>query len=315
MKKMMLDQYGSVDVMKLVETDTPTPAANQIVVKTAAIGVNDPDIMIRAHGPFPTMPKAMRPVLPHSLGQDFTGIVTAIGSDVTKFSVGDHVVGMAFMGTYTEYILLDESALVVTVPKDLDLVPLGGFFLGAATAYSATIRDGQASAGQRVLIHGGAGGVGSQAVQLAKNAGDYVIATGSAKQADYMKQLGADEMIDYRTEDFTKLVSDLDLVVNLTGPETLAKSYQVVKKGGRITSVNALIDTVETERRGITGTYSKGFMTVDELKAVLELYAQGKMTVRVAKTYPFELDAIKQAHLDFQAGGNTGKKIIVFNGN
>lgn len=312
---MMLDQYGSVDVMKLVETDTPTPAANQIVVKTAAIGVNDPDIMIRAHGPFPTMPKAMRPVLPHSLGQDFTGIVTAIGSDVTKFSVGDHVVGMAFMGTYTEYILLDESALVVTVPKDLDLVPLGGFFLGAATAYSATIRDGQASAGQRVLIHGGAGGVGSQAVQLAKNAGDYVIATGSAKQADYMKQLGADEMIDYRTEDFTKLVSDLDLVVNLTGPETLAKSYQVVKKGGRITSVNALIDTVETERRGITGTYSKGFMTVDELKAVLELYAQGKMTVRVAKTYPFELDAIKQAHLDFQAGGNTGKKIIVFNGN
>ena len=88
-------------------------------------------------------------MLPHSLGQDFSGIVTAVGDDVTRFSVGDHVVGMAFMSTYSEYILLDESAVVAAVPKELDLVPLGGFFLGVATAYGATIRDGQAKDGQK----------------------------------------------------------------------------------------------------------------------------------------------------------------------
>lgn len=312
MKKIMLNQYGDVDVMKMVEVDLPKPAANQIVVKTAAIGVNDPDVVIRANGPFPTMPKEIKPTLPHSLGEDFSGVVTDIGKDVTRFEVGDHVIGMSFMNTYSEYILLDDSAVVTTVPKDLDLVPLGGLYLGVATAYAATIRDGQAKSGQKVLIHGAAGGVGSKAVQLAKSAGAYVIATGTAKQADYMKQLGADETIDYQTQDFTKLVSDVDLVVNLTGPKTLADSYQVIKKGGRVTSVNAVVDQEETKRRGITGTYSKGFMTVEELKDVIDLYTQGKLDVRVDKTYPFELESIKQAHRDFQAGGNTGKKIIVF---
>lgn len=308
----MLNNYGNVDVMNMVEAILPKPGANQIIVKTTAIGVNDPDVVIRANGPFPTMPKEMRPILPHSLGEDFSGVVTEIGDKVTRFAVGDHVVGMSYMNTYSEYILLDDSAVIVTVPKNLDLVPLGGFYLGVATAYAATIRDGQAKAGQKVLIHGAAGGVGSKAVQLAKGAGAYVIATGSAKQVDYMKQLGADETIDYQTQDFTKLVSDVDLVVNLTGPKTLKDSYQVVKKGGRITSVNAVIDEEETKRRGITGTYSMGFMTIKELEKVIDLYTQGKLDIHVDKTYQFDLPDIKQAHLDFEAGGNTGKKVIIF---
>lgn len=308
----MLNNYGNVDVMNMAEAILPKPGANQIIVKTTAIGVNDPDVVIRANGPFPTMPKEMRPILPHSLGEDFSGVVTEIGDKVTRFAVGDHVVGMSYMNTYSEYILLDDSAVIATVPKNLDLVPLGGFYLGVATAYAATIRDGQAKAGQKVLIHGAAGGVGSKAVQLAKSAGAYVIATGSAKQVDYMKQLGADETIDYQTQDFTKLVSDVDLVVNLTGPKTLKGSYQVVKKGGRITSVNAVIDEEETKRRGITGTYSMGFMTIKELEKVIDLYTQGKLDIHVDKTYQFDLPDIKQAHLDFEAGGNTGKKVIIF---
>lgn len=313
MKKVMLKQYGDVDVLHMVEVKSPQPAAHQIVVKTAAIGVNDPDVVIRQNGPFPTMPAAIKPVLPHSLGEDFVGVVTAVGSAVSRFAVGDHVIGMAYMATYAEEILLDDSAIVATVPKKLDLVPLGGFYLGVATAYAATIRDGQVQAGQTVLIHGGAGGVGGQAIQLAKNAGAHVIATGSAKQAAYMQQLGADETIDYRSQDFTQLVQDVDLVVNLTGPKTLAASYPVVRPGGRVTSVNGLIDTAETKRRGITGIYSMGYLSVQELETVIALYSQGKLTVRVDRTYPFELEAIKQAHRDFQAGGNTGKKIIVFN--
>lgn len=313
MKKIMLDKYGKVDVMKMADVDIPAPGPHQIVIKTSAIGVNDPDIAIRAHGPFPTMPKNLKPVLPHSLGQDFSGVVTATGTEVEHYSVGDHVIGNSFMNTYSEYILADDSAVMAKVSKDLDLVPLGGFLLEAATAFAATIRDGKIQPGQKVLIHGGAGGVGSMAVQFAKNAGAYVIATGSAKQADYMKSLGADETIDYKTQNFTKLVKDVDLVVNLTGSKTLSHSYQVVKQGGRITSVNAIINPVKAKIRNITGIYSKGFVSNDELAKIVELYAQGKLRVHVAKTYPFELDAVRQAHLDFEAGGNTGKKIISFN--
>ena len=161
MKKILLEQYGSVDVMQMTEAPIPQPQAHQLVVQTAAIGVNDLDIIIRRHGPFPTMPEAMKPTLPHSLGQDFSGVVTAVGDEVSKFKVGDHVVGLAFMNTYAEYILLNEADSIAVVPQDLDLIPLGGFYLSLATAWAATVRDGQVKAGQKVLIHGAAGGVGS----------------------------------------------------------------------------------------------------------------------------------------------------------
>lgn len=312
MKKMILKEYGSVDVMEMEEVEIPSPSAHQLVIKTAAIGVNDPDMVIRQSGPAPTMPKDMFPPLPHSLGQDFSGVVSAVGEEVTRFKVGDHVAGFSNMNTYMEYILTEEDSNVAVVPKELDLEPLGGLYLGLATAWASTIRDGQVKAGQKVLIHGGAGGVGSKAIQLAKNAGAYVFATGSAAQSDYMKSLGADETIDYQTQDFTQLVSDVDLVVNLTGPATLEKSYQVVKPGGRVTTVNAVPDQEKAEQLGITAQYSMGFISLEEWEHAIELYSQGKLAVLVDKRYPFDLAGIKQAHLDFQNGSNTGKKIIVF---
>ena len=311
MKKIMLNQYGSPDVMEMVDLPKPRAGQGQVVIKTVAIGVNDPDIGIRANGPFPTMPKEMKPVLPHSLGQDFSGIVVEVGEGVTNVSVGDHVIGMAFMQAYSEYILADALSLA-KVPQGMNLVALGGFTLSVATAYAATIRDGQASKGQKVLIHGGAGGVGSMAIQLAKHAGAYVIATGSTHQLDYMKSLGADEVIDYKQQNFTELVSDLDLVVNLTGLKTLEKSYQVIKGGGRVTSVNAPINPAQTKLRGITGIYSRGFMGTKELQEAVDLYAQGKLQVHVDKTYPFDLESIKQAQSDFVTESNIGRKLIVF---
>lgn len=312
MKKMMLHNYGTADEMKMEEYEIPNPSPTQVVVKTVAIGVNDPDIVMRKNGPFPTMPAHLKPTLPHSLGQDFSGVVTAVGQDVTRFKVGDHVLGMAFMRTYSEYIVLDEKETFVTVPEDLDLVPLGGFYLGVATAYAATIRDGKASENQKVLIHGGAGGVGSKAIQLAKNAGAYVIATGRASQADYMKSLGADETIDFETQDFTELLQDIDLVVNMTGQATLDKSYQVVKKGGRITSVNGLPNPALAEEHGIEIAYSHGFMTIEELEDVVKLYVEGKLDMSIDKEYTFDLEGLKQAHHDFEFGHNKGKKVIIF---
>ncbi|MBM7642680.1 NADP-dependent oxidoreductase [Streptococcus loxodontisalivarius] len=315
MKKILLNQYGSVDVMQMTETNIPSLKPQEVLIKTVAIGVNDPDIIIREYGPFPTMPKEIKPTLPHSLGQDFSGIVEAVGSKVKNVRVGDHVIGMSFMNTYSDYIVLDEekTLALAKVPKELDLLPLGGFLVSIATAYAATVRDGQVKAGHRVLIHGGSGGVGNQAIQLAKNAGAYVIATGSGQGLDDMLALGADQVIDYRKEDFTQILSNLDLVVNLTGQETLDKSYDLVKPGGIITSVNGAINQELTEKLGITGIYSMGFISPAELENVISLYQEGKLRLLIDKTYPFDLDHIKQAHLDFQAGGNKGKKIITFN--
>lgn len=312
MKKIILTRYGSVDVMQAVEQPIPTPKADEVIVQVAAIGVNDPDILMRQNGPFPTMPVAMRPTLPHMLGNDFSGKITAIGNQVTKFRVGDHVVGLTLHGTYAEYLAINEQEALAKVPQDLDLVPLGGLLLTAMTAWSALVTNGHVAAGQKVLIHGGAGGVGSNAIQLAKAAGASVITTAKTQQYPYLKALGADQVIDYQTEDFTQLVSDVDLVVNLTGMQTLNASYQVVRPGGTLTSVNGVPSKQQAEKYGINVAYAMGDTSAAALTGILRRYLDQDLQVNVTKTYPFDLAAVKQAHLDFEQESHQGKRLIVF---
>jgi len=312
MKKIVLTAYGSVDNFQEVTVATPTPAATEILVKLSATSVDDSDVGLRQHGPFPTMPAEFRPELPHMLGRDYSGVVTQVGADVTNFQVGDHVVGFSASGTYVDYLAVDQASSVIKVPQDADLIPLGGLILSGVTAWSAVVKNGQVQAGQRVLIHGGAGGVGSVAIQLAKAAGATVITTASAVHHDYLKALGADEIIDYRTQDFTKLVHDVDLVVNLTGSQTLAQSYRVIKRGGRLISVNGLPDKVRAKLHGITAIYAMGDPSLTALNDLVTLYTAGKLKVAVSQTYPFSLNGLKQAHLDFEQGSNQGKRIITF---
>jgi NADPH:quinone reductase-like Zn-dependent oxidoreductase len=150
MRKILLNEYGTVDVLHEINEAVPTPNHGQILIKVAATSMNDPDIHIRQHGPFPTMPKEMRPTLPHMLGEDFSGIITAIGEGVTRFQVGDHVIGLTLNGTYAEYIALNENSLVATVPSDLDLTPLGGLYVTAATAWAAVVLNGKVQTGQKL---------------------------------------------------------------------------------------------------------------------------------------------------------------------
>jgi len=313
MKKIIVNEYGSVDVLKEIDAPIPTLSDNQVLVKTAAIGVNDPDIVMRKNGPFPTMPKEMRPTLPHMLGNDFSGIITQVGSAVTKFKVGEHVVGLTLHGTYAEYLVMNETDSLAVVPEELDLVPVGALYLQAATAWSALITNGHLQAGQKVLIHGGAGGVGSMAIQIAKDAGAYVITTAKGIHKEYLEQLDADGIIDYTTQDFTKLVHDIDLVVNLTGAKTLDASYQVVKRGGRVTSVNGVPNKIKAALFGVKTAYAMGDLSSETLNEIVKLYIAGKLKVNVEQTYSFELDDVKQAHLDFEKGSNQGKRVIVFN--
>lgn len=313
MKKIIITDYGTVDVFKEIQTELPAPKPTEVIVKVAATGIDDSNVVLRKNGPFPTMPEEFRPTLPLTLGYDFSGIVTQIGDNVTNFQVGDHVVGFTKNGTYAEYLLLDQSEQLVKIPKDLDLIPAGGLILSAITAWAAVVTNGKVQKNQRVLIHGGAGGVGSMAIQIAKSFGAYIITTASAKHNQYLKELGADQIIDYQTEDFTQIVKDIDLVVNLTGPKTLEQSYQVIKPGGRLTSVNGVPDQTKAKELGINAIYSMGFPTIDILNKIVNLYENNQLKISVNQTYPFTLDGIKQSHLDFEKGSNQGKRIIVFN--
>lgn len=313
MRKIILNEYGTVDALHEINEPVPTPGKGEIQIKLVATSINDPDIEIRQNGPFPTMPQEMRPILPHMVGEDFSGIITAVGDGVSKYHVGDHVIGLT-MGTYSEYLTLGENSFLALakVPSDLDLVPLGGLYVTAATAWAAMVLNGKVEPGQKVLIHGAAGGVGSIAVQLAKHFGAYVIGTAGSYSKEYLMELGVDEVIDYRSQDFTELVSNVDLVVNLTGPTTLEKSYQVVKKGGRLTSTNGVPDQEKAVTMGIEATYTMGLISPEDLASIIRLYSEGILKLKISKMYQFTLDSVKQAHLDFEKGPNQGKRIIKF---
>ncbi|WP_410768732.1 NADP-dependent oxidoreductase [Fontibacillus sp. BL9] len=312
MRKILLNEYGTVDVLHEINEPVPTPGKGEIQIKLVATSVNDPDIEIRQNGPFPTMPKELRPILPHMIGEDFSGIITAVGDGVSKYHVGDHVIGLTLNGTSAEYLTLDENSFLTKVPSDLDLVPLGGLYVTAATAWAAIVSNGKVEPGQKVLIHGAAGGVGSMAAQLAKHFGTYVIGTAGSYSKEYLMELGIDEVIDYRSQDFTKLVSNVDLVVNLTGPTTLEQSYQVVKKGAKLTSTNGVPDKDKAVTMGIEATYTMGLISPEDLASIIRLYSEGILKLKISKIYQFMLDSVKQAHLDFEKGPNQGKRIIKF---
>lgn len=310
MKKILMYEYGDIDVLKEENTEIPSPAAGTLQIKIVSTSVNDPDIAIRKFGPFPTMPKEMRPVLPHMAGEDFAGIVTAVGDGVQHYQVGDHVMGITLSGTTAEYIILPEMSLLYKVPDELELKAVGALGVAVSTAWAA-VKNVQLQKGQTVLIHGGAGGVGSYAIQFAKNAGAYVITTAGSYSREYLTELGADEVIDYKTEDFTQKVKDVDAVINLTGQDTLDRSYQVVKNGGFLTSTNGIPDQEKAVSCSINANYTMGMVSPEDMAKVFAMVKEGSLKININKIYPFTLDAVKQAQLDFEQGPNRGKRLIV----
>ncbi|MGJ5709829.1 NADP-dependent oxidoreductase [Staphylococcus equorum] len=311
MKKILINDYGSVDVLFDVEEPLPTITENELLIKLVAAGINDVDVVIRKNG-FPETVQNQKE-LPHSLGNEFSGVVTQVGDNITKFEVGDHVIGLNSLETYSEYIVVDENNLVAKVPNDANLLPLGGLTVVSITAWSAVILNGEVQPDQRVLIHGGAGGVGSMAIQLAKNAGAYVITTASAKDRAYLESLGADEVIDYRNEDFTNIVKDIDLVVHTVDKETQEKSFDVIKSGGKLISVSIVPDQEKVKEYDIEAKFVRGDVRSETLASILALYFDKKLLLHINKLYPFSLENVKFAQVEFEKGPNRGKRIIEFN--
>jgi NADPH:quinone reductase-like Zn-dependent oxidoreductase len=231
MKAAYFDQFGGPDVLKYGDLPDPVPAAGEIVVDVAAASVNAADWKFRS-GQYARHSDAKFPLVP---GRDFSGTVSALGSGVGDLKIGEEVFGVLDAGkegTYAEKLAI-KAAIVADKPKTLSHVDAAAVALTGLTAVNSLADTLQLKKGETILIQGGAGGVAGFAIQFAKHLGAHVITTTSAANRDYVRDLGADEVIDYNTQDFTKVVSGCDAVFDTVGGEVAQKSFAVLKPGGR----------------------------------------------------------------------------------
>jgi NADPH:quinone reductase-like Zn-dependent oxidoreductase len=283
--------------IKVESLPIPEPAAGQVRVKVRAVSVNPVDWKI-----------AMRaaPGSKQVAGRDMAGVIDAVGESAGPWKVGDEIIGIAQGGSYAEYVLASTKAIAIK-PKKMSFDESAGLPIVAETAYRAIITVADTQKGQRVLIHGGAGGVGSQAVQIAKARGAYVIATASARNHEFLRSLGADETIDYTTTRFEDKVKNLDVVVNTADADTNARSVGVVKQGGILVSIvgapPADACTAAKIRCAVTGSVNG-----EMLPKVVELADAGKLKISIEKRMPMS-EAAKAWELN-RAGHTRGKIIL-----
>ncbi len=250
MKAIVVPEYGAPSVAKFEDAPMPVPKDNQALVRVIAAGVNPADPLV-VSGKYAQQFGTQLPLIP---GYDIAGVVEKTGSAVTKLKVGDAVYGYPLMGGgWAEHCVVTEDE-AVPKPKSLSFVEAAAVPLAALTAWQSLINTAGLTSGQTVLIHGGSGGVGSFAIQIAKARGAKVIATASTANQDLLKQLGADVAIDYTKQKFEDVAKDVDVVLDPVGGDTLARSYAVVKKGGIICTLIARIDQAQLEKYGIRGT-------------------------------------------------------------
>ena len=304
MKAIQYTAYGDSGVIKLNEVDKPQPNENEILVKVGATTVNPFDMKVRSGA----MQKQVPVDLPYTPGSDLAGTVEAVGSGVSRLKVGDKVFASTFGSTYAEYVVLKEDQTAV-IPNNVSMNEAAALAVPLVTSYSFLVEGGELKAGQHVLIHGAAGGVGGVMVQMAKALGAYVIGTASGEGLALAKSLGADEVIDYKTQDFTKLVKDVDLVIDLAGGETQIKSFDVVKEGGKLLSAVMPPAAEMALQRHITAKFISSAPSYKKLEFGSKLVEQRKIKTQIAKIMKLE-EAAKAQDL-VSAGGLNGKVVLV----
>lgn len=316
----------------LQEADVPEPVVGEhdVLVQVQAAGLNTVDEKIRS-GAF----KSFLPFeLPQVMGSDVAGTVIGVGAKVRDFALGDQVYAQPRMdriGTFAERIAVHEADLALK-PETASLEEAGSLPMVALTAWQALVERGDVQPGQRVLIHGGAGGVGSIAIQLAKHLGATVATTASAGNADFVREFGADSVVDYRNQDFEQLLDGYDLVLDTVGGETLEKSLRVLRPGGKVVGIVGPPDAAFARERGLNPvlrlvmaalsrkvrrqakklgvTYEFLFMqpSGDQLRQIGALVDKGVLRPVVGRVYDF--DQTLEAVQSIGKGGTRGKAVI-----
>ena len=232
---MTLRAYGPPDVLHEEELPKPTPGPRDLLVRVRAASVNPVDCKIRSGG----QRNIIRYTFPWVLGLDVSGVVEAVGASVTRFRPGDDVWSSPThrrAGTYAEYTCIDEREAAIK-PKNLSHEEAASIPLVGLTAYQCVIEKGRLRKGQTILVHAGSGGVGAFAIQLAKHIGATVVTTCSAKNEAFVRELGADRVIDYTKENFADVLSNVDLVLDSVGESAYEGNLRVTKRGGRISNI------------------------------------------------------------------------------
>ncbi len=315
MRAVRIHEFGGPEVMNVEDIERPVPAADEILVKVYASGVNPVDWVVRNGGN-----DVLRSflTLPMTLGWDAAGIVEETGSEVTAFKKGDAVYGIPNFpgnGSYAEYCAAKASQFALK-PKSISFNEAAGVPLAGLTAWTAIVEHGKLQPGQRILIQGASGGVGSLAVQFAKAKGAYVIGMASANNLEYLKQLGADEVIDYRNQPFDELVHDVDIVLEASPSrdnEERLRSVAVLKEGGILVSVNLDFPFNDEVIAALAKKKAKGELVANQprqdwLAEIAQLIDAGKVNVFISKVYP--LEQVAEAHRESETWHVRGKLIL-----
>jgi len=288
MRAVVAHEYGAPEVLKLEQVPRPEPKEDEALVRVIASGVNPADPLTLS-GKYAKEFGTHLPLIP---GYDIAGIVEKTGAQITKIKVGDAVYGYpTFGGGWADYVTVKEWE-VARKPKSLGFVEAAAVPMGALTAWQALVDVAKLQPGQTILVHGGSGGVGSLAVQIAKARGARVIATASTANQDLLKQLGADVAVDYTKTKFEDVAKDVDAVLDPVGKETLARSYAVVKQGGIVMSLVALPDRAELKKHGIHGAAISVHPDAEDLTEIAQLIDSGKLKPVVTQALSLN-DAIR----------------------
>lgn len=316
MKAIRIHEFGGTEVLKLEEVARPVPAADEILVKVFASGVNPVDWVVRQGGN-----DFLRSLLklPLILGWDTAGIVEEVGNDVTDFKKGDEVYGIPNFpqeGSYAEYVAAKAGQFALK-PKSISFNEASGVPLVGMVAANALFEYGKLQAGQCIFIQGASGGVGSLAVQLAKAKGAYVIASASTTNQEFLKEIGADEVIDYKTQKFEELLQDIDLVFDaspIRNEQQRLNSIGILKKGGIFVSTNVDFPFSDEfkealEKKNITGELVYTQMNHRSwLNEYAKLIDEGKIKAVVSKV--FSIEEVAEAHKASESWHNRGKLIL-----
>ncbi len=308
MRAVRIHEFGGLDSLKVEEAPTPEPREGEVLVRIHAAGINPVDwktcagegVASRLEDPFPFIP-----------GWDVSGMVEALGANVSGCEVGDAVCGMVRWpwggGGYAEYVAAPAVDLAAR-PAAMSHEQAAGMPLAALTAWQALFDTADLRAGQTVLIHAAAGGVGHLAVQLAKWKGAQVIGTASARNGAFLGELGVDRIIDYNGSRFEDAAADVDVVLDGVGGEIQERSWAVLKHGGVLASIRGRPSEEQAASRGVRARHVSVHADPAQLHAIADLADEGRLRVHVHGTFP--LDDVRQAHETSRTGHTRGKLVL-----
>jgi NADPH:quinone reductase-like Zn-dependent oxidoreductase len=301
-KAIRINEYGNEDVVNNVDVERPEPKKDEVLVKVDFAGVNPIDWKIRGG-----VGKRLGLTLPITLGGEIAGTIETIGDQVRDFKEGDAVYGIISSGGYAEYAIAKKGD-IAPKPKSLDFENAAAIPLGALTAWQAIFDLANLSRGQRILIAGASGGVGSLAVQLAKAKGAFVIGLASGRNEGFVRDLGADEFVDYTKQKFEEVVKEVDVVFDAVGGDTFERAFQTLKKGGFLVTSVAFPSEDKAQEFGVKAARVFCKPNAKELAEITRLVDEGKLRAHISTILP--LAEVKKAHRLSESGHTRGKIVL-----